>query len=80
MKAKRVLVVGAAGAVGRPLYRVFEPMSTPSSGFIATANSAELLRALGCTSLAVDVFDEGAVMKAVETARPDVIIHQVNLE
>ena len=41
------------------------------------AESAEVLRALGCTPLSVDVFDEAAVTKAVGSTEPEVIIHQL---
>ena len=72
----RVLVVGAAGAIGTRLvpqltYRGHEVIGTSRS-----PGRARDLQALGAEAIVLDVLDAAAVSDAVAAARPDAIIHQ----
>jgi nucleoside-diphosphate-sugar epimerase len=47
------------------------------TGTTRAANKADAIAALGAEPVVVDVFDADAVMRAVDAARPDVVIHQL---
>jgi 2-alkyl-3-oxoalkanoate reductase len=73
----RVFVAGAAGAIGR---RLIPRLVAGGHQVTATTHSpakVEQLRGLGATPLVVDGLDAAAVTRAVTTARPDVIVHQM---
>lgn len=75
----RVLITGAAGQVGVDLVdvlggttplggdRAFQPDSSPVT--------KEEFEVLGLNHHDLDITNRDAVMKAVETAKPDVIVH-----
>lgn len=71
------MVVGATGAVGRPLSARLRADGHAVFGIHRSPASAAGLTALGCTPIAVDVLDEAAVTAAIEPLRPEVIIHQL---
>jgi nucleoside-diphosphate-sugar epimerase len=73
----RILVAGATGAVGRPLVPVLVRSGHAVTGVTHTPGKAELLRQLGAEPLVLDALDEEAVHRAVETVRPDVIVHEL---
>ena len=73
----RILVVGATGALGRPLSARLRSDGHRVFGIHRSPEGARVLESLGCVSLPVDVFDERAVAQAIDTARPDVIVHQL---
>lgn len=74
---KRVLVVGASGAIGRPLCVRLRAEGHVVFVIHRSAQSAAALRALGVTPLSPNVFDDAEVGQAFEVARPDVVIHQL---
>ena len=73
----KVFVAGATGAVGAQLvpqlvaggYEVFAMTRSPQHG--------EALRAAGAEPVVADALDRSAVMRAVQQAEPEVIIHQL---
>lgn len=72
-----VLVAGASGVIGQ---RLLPLLRQDGHQVVATTRSptkAEALRTLGATPVVVDVFDKGALQRAVIAAKPDVIIHQL---
>lgn len=77
MAEKRVLIVGASGAIGRPLCARLRAAGHAVFGVHRSATSAETLRALGATPLALNVRDDSEVGRAFAEARPDVVIHQL---
>jgi nucleoside-diphosphate-sugar epimerase len=77
MTEKRILIVGATGAIGRPLSARLRAAGFVVFGIHRSPQGATTLRALGCEPLAPNVFDEAEVRTAIETSRPDVVIHQL---
>jgi nucleoside-diphosphate-sugar epimerase len=73
----RVFVAGAGGVIGRRLLPLLREAGHEVTGTTRFAGRASQLRSLGATPMIVDVFDAAALRRAVEAARPDVIIHQL---
>jgi nucleoside-diphosphate-sugar epimerase len=73
----KVFVAGATGAVGKSLvtqllsagYEVFAMSRSPQKAAALTKS--------GATGVVADAFDRTAIMTAVATAKPDVVIHQL---
>jgi len=76
----RIFLAGASGAIGRPLVRLLREGGHDVTGTARTAQGQGELRKLGCTSVAVDVFDADSLVRAVVEASPDVVIHQLTAE
>ena len=70
-----VLVAGAAGALGSVLVPLLTARGHRVVGTTRSASRADWLRAAGVEPMRVDVFDAPALSRAVEEARPDVIVH-----
>lgn len=75
--ATRVLLAGASGVVGRRLLPLLRDAGHEVFGTTRSPANAERLRALGAEPLVVDVFDAAALARAVASARPEVVIHQL---
>jgi nucleoside-diphosphate-sugar epimerase len=73
----RILLAGATGVLGRPLTERLRESGHEVFGIYRSHASADALRALGCTPVAVDVFDERAVAKTFQDVRPEVVLHQI---
>jgi nucleoside-diphosphate-sugar epimerase len=73
----KVFLAGAAGVVGLPLAALLRGFGHDVAGTTRSWAKAPLLHALDITPVVVDVFDIDALARAVETARPDLIIHQL---
>jgi len=73
----RVLVAGAAGAIGRRLIPRLVAAGHQVAATTRTAAKVEQLRKLGAEPLVVDGLDAAAVTGAVAQARPDAIVHQM---
>jgi nucleoside-diphosphate-sugar epimerase len=71
----RVLVAGASGAVGRPLVR--ELLAAGHEVIGMTRSRADAIRELGAEPVEADALDSEAVLRAVEHARPDVVVNQL---
>jgi len=72
-----IFVVGAAGAVGRPLCLLLKQAGHDVYGTTRKAEAAAWLRSAGVTPVLLDVFDAAAVKATVREARPDAIVHQL---
>jgi nucleoside-diphosphate-sugar epimerase len=73
----KILVAGASGAIGRRLCRLLLEDGWRVTGTTRSAEKAEWLRSIGVGPVIVDVFDESALHSAVNSARPDIVIHQL---
>lgn len=73
----RIFLAGATGVVGLRLATLLRDFGHEVTGTTRSPVKVPLLQAVGITPSLVDVFDAGALARAVETAQPDVIIHQL---
>ena len=73
----RILLAGAAGAVGKRLTPLLRDAGHYVAGTTRTEARAAKLRAQGVDAFVVDVFDAEALSRAFASARPDVVIHQL---
>jgi hypothetical protein len=73
----RILVAGATGAVGRHLLPRLVAAGHQVVGTTRTEAKAPLIRQLGGEALVADGLDAGAIQDAVQSARPDVIVHEM---
>jgi nucleoside-diphosphate-sugar epimerase len=72
-----VFVVGATGAVGRPLIKQLVAAGHEVIGTTRSAGKAEQLRAAGAAATIVDARDTDALRRAIITASPRVVIDQL---
>jgi len=77
MTAERVLVAGATGVIGRRLIPLLIGAGHEVTGTTRTPVGADRLRCAGVRAVVVDAYEENALMAAVASARPDVVIHQL---
>jgi 2-alkyl-3-oxoalkanoate reductase len=73
----RVFLAGGSGAVGK---RLVPLLVAGGHHVVATTRSAEKkneIRTVGGEPVVLDALDRVAVMKAVASARPDVVVHQM---
>jgi nucleoside-diphosphate-sugar epimerase len=73
----RILLAGAAGAIGRRLTPLLVAAGHHVVGTTRSADKADELRVLGAEPAIVDVFDADALARAVVSARPAIVIHQL---
>jgi nucleoside-diphosphate-sugar epimerase len=73
----RVFVAGASGVIGRPLVRQLVAAGNQVTGTTRSEDRAEEVRAAGAEAAVCDVFDADQLMRAVEAARPDVVVNQL---
>jgi nucleoside-diphosphate-sugar epimerase len=72
----KVLVVGATGAIGRPLVQQLVGRGHTVIGTTRSAGKEAELRAAGATPLVLDVLDREAVIQAIARTRPDVVAQE----
>ena len=77
-RARRVLVAGASGAIGRRLCRLLVADGWSVAGTTRSADKRERLEALGVEPVVVDAFDRAALRAAVCEVSPAVIVHQLS--
>jgi nucleoside-diphosphate-sugar epimerase len=75
--ARRVLIAGATGAIGRRLTPALVAAGDEVFGLARSDESAALVESLGATPVRGDALDRGQVIAAATEARPDVIVHQL---
>ena len=73
----RVFVAGATGAVGRPLVPKLVAAGHEVTGMTRSEAKAQELRAAGANAAVVDVFDVDALRAAIDSASPEVIVHEL---
>jgi nucleoside-diphosphate-sugar epimerase len=73
----RILVAGAAGAIGKRLTPLLRAAGHHVAGTTRTEAGADILRALGAEPVKVDVFDAEGLLRAVAAVRPEIVIHQL---
>ena len=77
MSSQTVFVAGATGAIGRPLCLLLVAGGWRVVGTTRKAERAEALRKVGVEPVVVDVFDTEALTRAVVSAKPSAVIHQL---
>src|SRR6476661_3129452 len=78
MMSYRIFLAGASGAIGRRLTPLLHSAGHYVCGSTRSKTKADALRSLGGGDpVVVDVFDATELSRAVASARPDVVIHQL---
>ena len=77
MMSYRIFLAGASGAIGRRLTPLLHSAGHYVCGSTRSETNADALRSLGADPIVVDVVDASALSRAVASARPDVVIHQL---
>jgi len=73
----RVFLAGGSGAVGKRLVPLLVSSGHHVIATTRTPDKKNAIRALGAEPIVLDALDRQAVMKAVVSARPDVVVHQL---
>jgi nucleoside-diphosphate-sugar epimerase len=73
----RIFLAGATGVIGRRLIVLLRRAGHEVTGSTRSADKAPQLEASGVRPAIVDVFDAGALERAVAAAEPEGIIHQL---
>ena len=71
----RIFLAGATGVIGRRLAAMLREGGHAVIGTTRSPEKADALRALGAAPIVVDVFNAGALARAVADARPEIVIH-----
>ena len=72
-----IFLAGASGAIGQRLIPQLLAAGHQVTGTTRNADKAEKLLALGVEPFVVDVFDAGALSRAMAATRPDIVVHQL---
>jgi nucleoside-diphosphate-sugar epimerase len=73
----KVFVAGATGALGRQLVPQLVARGHEVVGMTRSASKQDLVRSLGARPVVADALDPDAVARAVASAEPEVIVHQL---
>lgn len=73
----RIFLAGATGAIGKRLVPLLIAAGYEVIGTTRSQSKVDALRAAGVQPLVLDVFDGPALSRAIKTAQPDVVVHQV---
>lgn len=73
----KVFVAGANGAIGKQLLPQLVAAGYQVTAMSRSQRHAELLRSLGAEPVIADALDPAAVMRAAQSAQPEVIIHEL---
>ena len=73
----RVFVAGATGAVGKRLVPLLVRAGHTVTGMTRTESKTAAIRSAGAEAVVADALDPAAVEKAVQRARPEVIVHEL---
>ncbi|MFG1812727.1 NAD-dependent epimerase/dehydratase family protein [Kribbella sp. NPDC049174] len=73
----KVLVAGATGGLGRSLVPKLVAAGHEVTGMIRSESGAAGLRAVGADVVLADGLDAAAVKAAVQSVRPEVVVHQM---
>jgi nucleoside-diphosphate-sugar epimerase len=73
----RVLIVGATGAIGRPLIGALRDRGHAVFALARSPNSARVVATLGAEAVIADVLDPIAVKAAIMQDRPEVVVNEL---
>src|ERR1700739_2027287 len=73
----RIFVAGATGTVGSRLVPLLVSAGHSVVGLTRTPAKADAIRRTGAEAAVADGLNRAAIVKAVTTARPDVIVHEM---
>jgi nucleoside-diphosphate-sugar epimerase len=73
----RVFVAGATGAVGRQLVPALVSAGHSVVGLTRTAAKRETIKKMGAQPVVADGLDAAAIRAAVDSAKPEVIVHEM---
>jgi nucleoside-diphosphate-sugar epimerase len=73
----RVFVAGASGAIGKPLIAALVKGGHQVIGMTRSPQKRGLVESLGATHVAADALDPQAVLREIQRAQPDVIVHEM---
>jgi len=73
----RVFLAGATGVIGRRVVPLLVGRGHSVTGLVRRPADADWLRGLGASAVVGDVFDRDGVLRAVRSAAPDVVMHQL---
>lgn len=73
----KIFLAGATGAIGKRLVPLLVSGGHQVVATTRTGSKTDRLRAAGAEPVVVDALDRDAVMKAIASARPEVIVHQM---
>lgn len=72
-----VFVAGATGAIGRSLVPRLVARGHEVVGMTRSESKQDLVRSLGARPIVADALDRDAVVRAVASAKPEVIVHEL---
>jgi nucleoside-diphosphate-sugar epimerase len=73
----RIFIAGATGVIGARLAQMLSDAGHQVTGMTRSAKGEQKLLALGAEPVVVDIFDAEGVVKAMQLARPEVVVHQL---
>jgi nucleoside-diphosphate-sugar epimerase len=73
----RVFLAGATGVIGRRVVPLLVGRGHSVTGLVRRPADADWLHGLGASAAVGDVFDRDGVLRAVRSAAPDVVMHQL---
>src|SRR3954470_9369851 len=73
----KIFVAGATGVLGRQLVPQLVAQSHDVVGMIRSASKQDAVRSLGARPVMADALEPDAVARAVASAEPEVIVHQL---
>jgi nucleoside-diphosphate-sugar epimerase len=73
----RIFLAGASGVIGVRLIPLLISDGHAVAGMTRSPNKAETLRQLGVEPVVCDVFDQDALVAAVQAFRPELVMHQL---
>ena len=76
MKVK-IFVAGATGALGRRLVPILVRAGYRVIGTTRVPTKVGAIRGAGAEAVVVDALNPGSVVQTIQTAKPDVVVHQL---
>ncbi|MBI2716234.1 MAG: NAD(P)H-binding protein [Rhizobiales bacterium] len=73
----KIFLAGAGGVIGRRLVPLLVAAGHDVVGTTRSFDKAAAIAAQGATPVLVDVFDADALMRAVQAAKPQLVMHQL---
>ncbi len=73
----KVFVAGATGAIGKRLVPLLVGVGHSVVATTRTPAKSEMLKLMGATPLVLDALDRDAVMRAIASSSPEVVVHQM---